>query len=128
MKVENIVPAGHKSESVYTPVKKIDIGNGYWIFLMGVQPPKEACGLDIARQTESVFEKIRELLALAGADFNNVVKAVIYLTDMDDSGIVSSIRNEHFKISKPVSTMIEAGRLKRDGAKIEIEVTAVLDK
>ncbi|MDR0726597.1 MAG: RidA family protein, partial [Rickettsiales bacterium] len=68
------------------------------------------------------------LLCLAGAGIDNVVKAVIYLTDMNDSDIVSSIRNEYFKVSKPVSTMVEVGALKRNGAKIEIEVTAFLDK
>jgi len=57
-----------------------------------------------------------------------VVKAVIYLTDMNDFDIVSPIRNEYFKNSLPVSTMVEVNRMTRSGAKIEIEVTAIIGK
>jgi enamine deaminase RidA (YjgF/YER057c/UK114 family) len=37
----------------------------------------------------------------------DVVKAVIYLTDMNNFSIVSNIRQEYFVNSKPVSTMVE---------------------
>ena len=43
---------------------------------------------------------------------------------MNDFPIVSPIRDEFFKNSKPVSTMVEVNRMTRTGAKIEIEVTA----
>ena len=65
---------------------------------------------------------------MAGANLDDVVKAVIYLTDMKDFDVVARIRNEYFKNSMPVSTMVEVNRMTRDGAKIEIEVTAIKGK
>jgi enamine deaminase RidA (YjgF/YER057c/UK114 family) len=64
----------------------------------------------------------------SAATLDNVIKAVIYLTDMKDFDIVSPIRDEYFKNSMPVSTMVEVSRMTLDGAKIEIEVTALLMK
>jgi enamine deaminase RidA (YjgF/YER057c/UK114 family) len=102
------------------------------IYASGVQAPKNDnhCVVtdDIAEQTKLVFEEIKRLLEPAGATLDNVIKAVIYLTDMKDFDIVSPIRGEYFRNSMPVSTMVEVSRMTRDGAKIEIEVTALLMK
>ena len=64
----------------------------------------------------------------AGASFDDVIKAVIYVANMSDFEKVSKIRAEYFKNSMPVSTLVEVSRMVRDGAKIEIEVTALLNK
>ena len=47
---------------------------------------------------------------------------------MNDFSVVSPIRDEYFKNSVPVSTMIEVNGMTRKGAKIEIEVTAIKEK
>jgi enamine deaminase RidA (YjgF/YER057c/UK114 family) len=47
---------------------------------------------------------------------------------MNDFDKISSIRGEYFKNAMPVSTLIEANRMTREGAKIEIEVTAIVKK
>ena len=39
MKIENIKPEGYVMKGVYTPAKKIDIGDSYLIFVSGVQAP-----------------------------------------------------------------------------------------
>jgi len=132
MKIENIIPNVHKARSPFSPAKKIDLGDSYLIFVSGVQAPKDdnhnVVTSDIAEQTKLVFEVINKTLGQAGASLDNIVKAVIYLTDMNDFDVVSTIRDEYFKNSKPVSTMIEVNRMTRNGAKIEIEVTAVVEK
>ena len=113
-------------------VKQIDIGNAYLIFVSGIQPPKNenhrVVTDDVAEQTKLVFAEIEKLLAAVGATLDHVVKAVIYLTDIGDFAVVSPIRDQLFQKSKPVSTLAQISRLTRDGAKIEIEVTAVLPK
>ena len=128
MRIENINPDGY----VYTPAKKIDLGDSYLIFVSGVQAPKgnmnEVVTEDIKEQTKLVFEEINTILKQAGATLDNVVKAVIYLKDMNDFEVVSSIRTEYFKNAMPVSTMVEVGGFVRSGSRIEIEVTAVLEK
>jgi len=132
MKIENIFLDGYKSRGVYSPAKKIDLGDHYMIFVSGVQPPKDEVHSvvidDIAEQTHLVFKEIDSILHQCGASLDNVIKAVIYLTDMKDFDIVSPIRGEYFKNSMPVSTLVEVNRMTRDGAKIEIEVTALLEK
>ena len=132
MKIENIAPSDYKKRGVYTPAKKIDMGNCYMIYVSGVQAPKNdkhrVVTDDVAEQTKMVFEEINKILNECGASLDNVIKAIIYLTDMKDFDIVSSIRGEYFKNSMPVSTLVEVNRMTRDGAKIEIEVTAILNK
>ena len=133
MNIENIVPTDYKTRGAYTPCKKIDMGDYYMIYVSGVQAPKkegsnEVITDDVAEQTKLVFEDINKILKLAGASLDNVIKAVIFLTDMNDFDIVSAIRAEYFKNSTPVSTLVEVNRMTRDGAKIEVEVTAMLKK
>lgn len=132
MKIENIKPDGYVMKGVYTPAKKIDLGDAYLIFVSGVQAPagevNEVVTEDIAEQTKLVFEEINDILKQAGASLDDVVKAVIYLKDIEDFKIVSPIRAEYFKNSMPVSTMVEVGGFVRSGSKIEIEVTAMIEK
>ncbi len=131
--VANIFPADYKTRGSYTPAKKIDLGNFYLIFVSGIQAPKKddshsVITDDVEEQTKLVFEDIIKILDQAGASIDDVVKAVIYITDMNDFDKVSKIRAEYFKNAMPVSTLIEASRMTRDGAKIEVEVTAVVKK
>ncbi len=130
--VENIAPEGYKMRGVYTPAKKIDLGNVYLIFVSGVQPPKDenhrVVTDDVEEQTTLVFEDISKILAAAGASLDDIVKAVIHVTDMNDFDKVSNIRAKYFKNAKPVSTLLEVQQLTRLGSKIEIEVTAVVKK
>ena len=132
MQIENIFDSGYKARGIYSHAKKIDLGNSYLIFVSGVQCPKnekqQVITDNVAEQTHLVFKDIEKRLNLAGATLDNVIKAVIYLTDMKDFDIISPIRGDYFKNAMPVSTMIEVNRMTRDGAKIEIEVTALLPK
>lgn len=124
--IENIFPDGHKMVGYYTPAKKIDLGSCYLVFVSGVQATNTKG--DIRQQTIEVFNDIGNILKNAGATFDDVVKAVIYVTDMKDFEIVSNIRAEYFKNSRPASTLVEVNRMVRDGAKIEIEVNAIVKK
>lgn len=130
--IEDIVPGDYKTRGSYSPAKKIDLGEFYLIFVSGVQAPKNddhsVVTDDIEEQTKLVFEDIKMILQQADATIDDVVKAVIYITDMNDFDKISKIRGEYFKNAMPVSTMIEANRMTRDGAKIEIEVTAIVKK
>ena len=132
MKIENIKPDGYVMKGVYTPAKKIDLGDSYLIFVSGVQAPKgefnEVATEDVAEQTKLIFEEINDILKQAGASLDDVVKAVIYLKDINDFEVVSPIRAEYFKNSMPVSTMVEVGGFVRKGSKIEIEITAIINK
>ena len=130
--VTDIAPEDYEKRGVYTPAKKVDLGNFYQIYVSGVQAPKDADHQvvtdDIEEQTKMVFEDIKKILEQAGATIDDVVKAVIYLTDMNEFDKVSKIRGEYFRNSMPVSTLVEVNGMTREGAKIEIEVTAIVQK
>jgi len=130
--IKDIAPDDYKKRGVYTPAKKIDMGNFYQIYVSGVQAPKDDSHKvvtdDIEEQTKLVFEDIKNILEQAGATLDDVIKAVIYITDMNDFDKISKIRGEYFKNSMPVSTLVEVNGMTRVGAKIEIEVTALVGK
>lgn len=116
----------------FPPAKKIDMGDFYQIYVSGIQAPKDDSHRvvtdDVEEQTTLVFEDIKKILKQAGASIDDVVKAVIYITDMNDFDKISKIRGEYFKNSMPVSTLVEVNGMTRVGAKIEIEVTAIVEK
>ena len=131
--IEDIYPEGwQQTRGVYSPAKKIDLGGAFLIFVSGQQVGKneknEAITDDIGEQTELVFQAIEKTLKAANASMDDVVKAQIFLTDMNDFPKVSVIRDKWFAKSKPASTLIEVSAMTRKGAKIEIEVTAVVKK
>lgn len=80
---------------------------------------------DAGAQTEYIFNNIRILLNEVGADIYDIVRVVIYVTDMNDFKSVSSIRNRYLEKVKPVSTLVEVSKLSVEGCKVEIEVTAI---
>lgn len=130
--VEDIAPEDYKSRGTYTPAKKIDLGSFYLIYVSGIQAPKDdnhrVMTEDIEKQAHLVFKDIAGFLAQAGATHDDVVKAVVYLTDMNDFDRFSKVRAEYFTNSIPVSTLVEVNRMTRDGAKVEVEVTAIVKK
>ena len=131
--IEDIYPEDwQNTRGIYSPAKKIDLGTTYLIYVSGQQVAKnednEAITDDIQEQTELVFQSLERILKAAGASIDDVVKAQIFLTDINDFSKVSAIRDKWFAKSKPVSTLVEVNAMTRKGAKIEIEVTAVVKK
>jgi 2-iminobutanoate/2-iminopropanoate deaminase len=131
--IEDIYPGDwQQTRGFYSPAKKIDIGDAFLIFVSGQQVDKnendKAITDDIEEQTELVFQALEKTLKAANASMDDVVKAQIFLTDINDFPKVSAIRDKWFAKSKPVSTLIEVNAMTRKGAKIEIEVTAVIKK
>lgn len=115
----------------YSHGLKVVSGDASWVFVTG-QIAMDANGNvvseDIEVQTRFVFENIRKILHDADASLDDVVKAQIFLTNINDFSKVSPIRNEYFSKSSPVSTLIEVSSLVKNGCKIEIEVIAISNK
>ena len=116
----------------YSQGLKVDIGNNKEMIFVTGQIAQDANGNvvceDIEGQTEYVFNCIQSILKEGNASLDDVVKAQIFLTDINDFSKVSPIRNKYFAKSKPVSTMVEVSSLVKKGCKIEIEVIAIKEK
>ena len=121
-----------ETRGVYSPAKKVDLGNCWLVFVSGVQPEKDSSHnvvlSDVESQVENVFAQIEKILQASGAAMDDVVKAHIYLTDMADYLKVSKVRDKWFAKCKPTSTILGVNEFTRKGAKVEIEVTAIVSK
>lgn len=111
---------------------KVDVGDSESIFITGqIAMDKDGNAVapgDFTRQTEFVFENIKAILAEGGASLDDVVKAVIYVTDVSKFPEISSVRNTYFANAKPVSTLVEISKTVKVGCDVEIEVTAIKSK
>lgn len=111
---------------------RVDVGDSEMFFVTGqIALDKEGRVVapnDIAKQAEFVFENIQTILKEGGASLNDVVKAVIYVTDISKFKDISAVRNRYFAKSKPVSTLVEISKTVKEGCDIEIDVIAVRKK
>ncbi len=76
-------------------------------------------------QARAIFEKIEKLVSAAGASMADVVKVVIYVTDISRREEVWRARREFFSGDFPVSTLVEVSALAMPELKVEIEAIAI---
>lgn len=82
---------------------------------------------DAGRQAEVVFQRIRQILGLAGGDLADLVSVVIYLVNVErDFAAVSAVRNRMLGVPPPTSTLVEVSRLAEDGCVVEISGMAAV--
>jgi reactive intermediate/imine deaminase len=77
----------------------------------------------IEAQINQVFRNLRAVCTAAGADFTNVLKLNVYLTDMANFPQVNSIMAEYFSEPYPARAAIAVSALPRD---VLIEIDGVL--
>ena len=103
---------------------------GSLVFVSGQVPIDPATGAlvdgDIAAQTHRVFRNIGEILKAAGASFDHVVRATVFLADMNDFAAMNAVYATYFTSPAPARATVEVSRLPKD-ARIEIDVIAVTE-
>ena len=78
----------------------------------------------VEAQTRNCFGTIRSVLAEAGFELADVVRARYYVIDPADADRVLKICGEMFAEIRPAATLVVVGGLLRPEMKVEIEVTA----
>ena len=78
---------------------------------------------DIRAQTERVMENLSAVLAAAGAGFDKVVKATIFVVDLNDFAAVNEIYGKRFPKDPPARSTVQVAALPK-GARVEIELIA----
>ncbi len=76
-------------------------------------------------QAEQVFANLRQVLESAGAGFSDVVKATVYLTDMNDFPVLNRIYARVFGEHRPARSTVQAAALPKGGV-VEIDLIARL--
>ncbi len=97
------------------------------IFLSGQAPLDPGTGAvvegGVEAQTRQVLANLEAVLSAAGASFEDVVKANIYLTDLGDFATVNALYAECFTEPYPARTTIGVAGLPL-GIAVEIELVA----
>lgn len=78
---------------------------------------------DIKKQTRKIFSNIEAILKDNHLSFDDVIKINIFLTDMNDFGVVNVIMAEVFGDHKPVRSTVEVAGLPKN-AMIEMDIIA----
>ena len=123
-------------EAVSTPNAPAAIGpysqavkRGNLLFLSGQIPLDPASGQIVAGgiepQTRQVFANIGAILQAAGASFDHVVSATVYVADMNDFAKVNEIYATYFSAPAPARATVQVARLPKDSL-VEIQVIASL--
>jgi len=103
------------------------VRSGNLLFLSGQIPldPKSGNLIegDFSAQSRRVFDNLRAVLKAAGADFRNVTRATVYLTDLNNFQTLNTIYGEYFGNHKPARSTVGVAQLPR-GAAVEIDLIA----
>lgn len=100
---------------------------GGLVFCAGQIPLDPATGNMVAggieEQARRVLENVKAVLASAGTSLSKVVKATVFLKDLNDFAGMNKVYGEYFIANFPARSTIQVARLPKD-ALIEIEVVA----
>ncbi|MVP02176.1 RidA family protein [Paenibacillus lutrae] len=104
----------------------IHIGN--MVFTSG-QIPLNAEGQvvegDVVEQTHQVFRNLQAVLQEAGTSLQHVVKATVFIKDMNQFGQINEVYASYFGEHKPARSTVEVARLPKD-VLVEIELIAAI--
>ena len=76
---------------------------------------------DVQEQTKQVLENLTVVLKEAGSDIDSVVKATIFISDMNNFQKINEIYGNYFGETQPARSCVEVARLPKD-VKVEIEL------
>jgi len=103
------------------------IRTGSFVFLSGQIPLVRDTGKfvdgGITEQTEQVIANIKALLASQKLTLADVVKATVFLADMEEFAAMNAVYGKHFTGTPPARSTVQVARLPKD-ARVEIEVIA----
>jgi 2-iminobutanoate/2-iminopropanoate deaminase len=77
----------------------------------------------INEQTHQVFNNLKAVLAAAGSSLTDVIKATVFIKDMNQFAELNEIYASYFGDHKPARSTVEVARLPKD-VLVEIELIA----
>ena len=105
----------------------VRVGNTIWVSGQIPLDPKtqELVKGDVEAQVRQVFENLKAIVAAAGASFDDVVKATVFLIDLSHFGLVNQVMAEYFREPYPARAAVGVAALPR-GAQVEVECIVAL--
>ncbi|MGA3081611.1 MAG: RidA family protein [Terracidiphilus sp.] len=94
---------------------------------IGVDPAtQQVVAGGITEQTTRTFENLKAILEAAGSSLGSVVKATVFLKDMNDFAAMNAVYGSYFSqvaAPLPARSTVEVARLPKD-VRVEIELVA----
>jgi len=78
---------------------------------------------DVGAQTERVLQNLSGILKAAGSSLQKVVRATVFLKNMNDFAAMNEVYGKHFSSQPPARSTVEVARLPKD-VLVEIDVIA----
>ena len=109
--------------------RAVKVTGGTTVYLAGVGGASGPVGssLDFASQTRNAFGRLRENLADAGGQLDDITTMTVFITDARYGDEFVKIRGEFFGENYPCSALITVAGLARPEMLLEIQAIAVLD-
>jgi 2-iminobutanoate/2-iminopropanoate deaminase len=79
---------------------------------------------DVAAQTDRVLRNLSEILEAAGSGLGKVVRATVFLKNMNDFAAMNAVYGKYFSSAPPARATVEVARLPKDML-VEIDVIAL---
>lgn len=79
---------------------------------------------DVKAQTIQVLENLKAVLEAANSSLEKIVKATVFIKDMNDFGAINEIYGQYLGANPPARSCVEVARLPKD-VLVEIEVVAL---
>ena len=89
---------------------------------LGLEPATGALVEGVEAQTRRALQNLVAILAAAGLGTKNVLKATIYVANMDDFALVNKLYAETFAPPFPAREVVQAARLPKNSL---VEISAI---
>lgn len=102
----------------------VNVSGGSTLYVSGQVAIELATQGDIRAETRKVMENIGAILRAAGLDYSHIVKASIFVKDMNNFAAINEVYGQFFPSEPPARETVEVARLPKD-VNVEISVIAV---
>lgn len=105
------------------------IKTGSLLFTSGQIPldpqTMQIVGTDVVTQAHQVFKNLQAVLEAAGCSFKDVIKAGVFIKDMNDFPKLNEVYSQYLGDYKPARSTVEVARLPKD-VLVEIDLIVQL--
>ena len=127
--MEKTIVSTDKAPAAVGPYSQGVVLDG-WLWVSGqvaLDPATgELVGSDAAGQARRALQNLGAILEAAGAGLDRVVRATVYLANMDDFKAVNEVYADFFGENRPARVTVEVSRLPL-GALVEVDAIARVD-
>jgi reactive intermediate/imine deaminase len=119
---KKIISTADAPAAIGTYSQAVEVGNTLWVSGQIPLDPKtkELVPGGIDAEIHQVFKNLQAIVTAAGASFDEVVKATVFLTDLKHFALVNKIMAEYFREPYPARAAVGVASLPR-GAQVEVE-------